>query len=94
MWRTYRSFVALAVFAILKLPVASAAELPEAIARCADVADNLERLACYDRQNPPRHATATPNLPMRTLALPKSYCASRRAVSPLRPALQTGSSRE
>jgi len=60
MWRTYRSFVALAVFAILKLPVASAADLPEAIARCADVADNLERLACYDRQNPPRHATATP----------------------------------
>ena len=38
-------------------PAAAATELPASIARCAEVSDNLERLTCYDRQNPPRQAS-------------------------------------
>ena len=64
MWRPLFSScrVARAVpFALLALVAASAgaaADLPPSIARCAEVADNLERLTCYDRQNPPRQASA------------------------------------
>ena len=43
--------------AVIGVSAASAAELPAAIARCAEVADNLERLTCYDRQNPPRQTS-------------------------------------
>jgi hypothetical protein len=57
MWRTGLAFTALSFAAVAGGP-ASAAELPEAIARCAEIADNLERLTCYDRQNPPRPAKA------------------------------------
>ena len=63
MWRTSSTFVALAVLTVLQMPGASAAELPDAIARCADIADNLERLTCYDRQNPPGRAVAAPASP-------------------------------
>jgi hypothetical protein len=58
MWRSYHALIAIAAVALLKMPLAPAAELPEAIARCADIEDNLERLTCYDRQNPPRRAGA------------------------------------
>ena len=58
MWRTGLAFIAISAVALLRMPMASAADLPEAIARCAEVADNLERLTCYDRQNPPRHSGA------------------------------------
>jgi hypothetical protein len=58
MWRTGLALLALSAVALVRMPVASAADLPEAIARCAEVADNLERLTCYDRQNPPRRSGA------------------------------------
>lgn len=60
MWRTGLAFTALAVAAFAGAP-ARAAELPESIARCAEIPDNLERLTCYDRQNPPRRADAPAN---------------------------------
>jgi hypothetical protein len=56
--RRLRRVAPFACLALAALSAASAAELPEAIARCAEVADNLERLTCYDRQNPPRQAVA------------------------------------
>jgi hypothetical protein len=62
--RAVRSFgraiqhAGLALFALVAASAASAAELPASIARCAEVADNLERLTCYDRQNPPRQTSA------------------------------------
>lgn len=56
MWRTGLALTALSFAAFAGGP-ASAAELPESIARCAEIADNLERLTCYDRQNPPRRAS-------------------------------------
>jgi hypothetical protein len=62
MWRTGLAFTALALTALAGGP-ASAAELPEAIARCAEIVDNLERLTCYDRQNPPHRASAVPVAP-------------------------------
>ena len=58
MWRTGLAFTALSFAAVAGGP-ASAAELPEAIARCAEVDDNLERLTCYDRLNPPRRGAST-----------------------------------
>jgi hypothetical protein len=48
----------IALFVLTGVRAASAAELPASIARCAEVADNLERLTCYDRQNPPRQTSA------------------------------------
>ncbi len=63
MWRTGLALIALSAVALLRIPGASAADLPEAIARCAEVADSLERLTCYDRQNPPRAASAARKAP-------------------------------
>jgi len=62
MWRTGLAFTALSFTAFAGAP-ALAAELPDSIARCAEISDNLERLTCYDRQNPPRRANATPANP-------------------------------
>ena len=58
MWRTGLAFTALSFTVFAAGPV-SAADLPESIARCADISDNLERLTCYDRQNPPRRGSAS-----------------------------------
>ena len=62
MWRTGLAFTALS-FTVFAGTPALAAELPESIARCAEIADNLERLTCYDRQNPPHRASSTPANP-------------------------------
>ncbi|HEY1282970.1 MAG TPA: hypothetical protein VGE96_00695 [Steroidobacteraceae bacterium] len=59
MWRTGLAFTALGFAWFAGAPV-SATELPPSIAHCAEVADNLERLTCYDRLNPPRRAGAAP----------------------------------
>src|SRR5262245_56173995 len=61
MWRNGLAFTALSL-AVFAGGSASAAELPESIARCAEISDNLERLTCYDRQNPP-HTASTPANP-------------------------------
>jgi hypothetical protein len=58
LWRITRALLAVLAVAFVRAPLAPAAEIPEGLARCADVADNLERLTCYDRQNPPRRAGA------------------------------------
>lgn len=64
MWRQQlgqcrvRHAVLFACLALGAVSAVSAAELPESIARCAELADNLERLTCYDRQNPPRQVAA------------------------------------
>jgi len=54
MLRTCLGFSAFVFVAFLQAPGACAAEIPENVARCAAVADNLERLTCYDRAIPPR----------------------------------------
>lgn len=58
MWHQCRGLVPLFVIGLAGFSSASAVELPESIARCAELADNLERLTCYDRQNPPRAPTS------------------------------------
>jgi len=54
MLRTCVGFTVILFVAFLRAPCAFAAEIPENVARCAAVTDNLERLTCYDRVIPPR----------------------------------------
>jgi hypothetical protein len=61
-WSARVRLLPFVVIAIGGMSTASAADLPESIARCAEVADNLERLTCYDRQNPP-HQASVPRAP-------------------------------
>jgi hypothetical protein len=83
--RRVRRAALFAGFAFVVMGAASAAELPESIARCAEVADNLERLTCYDRQNPPRQAAAPPRLPDASFGVSADLKRKQAAANPTMP---------
>lgn len=85
MWRTGLAFTALS-FTALGGGAVSAAELPESIARCAEIADNLERLTCYDRQNPPHRSTAAPTDPASEFGVNEELMRKRQAAGAAQPA--------
>jgi hypothetical protein len=86
MWRTGLAFTALSLTGFAG--AAAAAELPESIARCAEIADNLERLTCYDRQNPPRRASTAPATPGADFGVNEQLKRKRAAAGEALPAPQ------
>jgi hypothetical protein len=53
----WAGLVAIGTATLLPASLAVAQTLPASVAACADEQVDAARLACYDRQNPPRHAS-------------------------------------